>query len=275
LLAEQSEEVRQRLLAGAEGEDEVNLTAAGSKTTVSTSAAGHDYGGHVPHFPSVARPADASEGMLTDLPAVARILHSPDSEAWRLLRELRAQAWHAPANALASLFGGGFASVAIDRLNECALEGLGDSLLFEEGNEWVVADDFRDEVAYLLDHPQLLAGPEMAVPPTNTEEAPPAVDVAWQTFAAQLKPWHWQALAVLALDGANGSGPIKLDAIARAQLSTANQLIDEVNTIALDTIGDNVVDASGGAPAIFDEYTQPMRQLAQWAIECEKTEVIA
>ena len=103
----------------------------------------------------------------------------------------------------------------------------------------------------------------------------PYADTPWQAFAAQLKPWHWQALAVVALNGVNGSGPAKLDAIARRQLISANQLIDEVNTAALDTVGDNVVDASAASPSVFDEYAEPMRTLAQWAIDNEMTEVSA
>ena len=61
-----------------------------------------------------------------------------------------------PADAIESAFPGEFISVIIDEINGIALDEIGDTLIFEEDGLWVVLEEYRDEVEYILQHPEYL-----------------------------------------------------------------------------------------------------------------------
>lgn len=99
------------------------------------------------------RPDDARPGSLTELAEIAAIMGDSTSTTTHLLTTLRQEGWQAPISRLNAQIQGGFLNVLLDQVNEQAVAHLGDVLLFNEHGMWVVAEDYRDEIAYLLDHP--------------------------------------------------------------------------------------------------------------------------
>ena len=102
------------------------------------------------------RPDDTPADLLTDLAEVAHIMGASDQNRARLIAVLMANGWECPAHAFESAFPGAFPSVIIDEINSIALDEIGDTLIIEEDGLAVVLEEYRDEVEYILQHPQYL-----------------------------------------------------------------------------------------------------------------------
>ena len=205
---------------------------------------------------------------------------SATSEATELLRSLRTHQWQTlPTNLETG--DGGFASLLFDRVNEQAIEVLGDALLFVEGDEWVVAEDYRDEIAYLLDHPEfadeaVFAAHVPAVGGPALSEVTPAgaaafsaahhdlIPAGWEECVRQMQPLDWATLAIV-LEQEDVMP--KLEALARGEMLTANQLLDQTNEVGLESIGDNLIDVATVPPEVIEEYQEALNALVVWAQE--------
>jgi hypothetical protein len=157
----------------------------------------------------------------------------------------------------------------MDRLNERAVEQIGDALLFFEDGYWVIAEDYIDEVEYILTHSDYALTAIIEAMPTETSilqetsRAFEELEESWADFAQNLQTQHWEGLAALL---AGEDLLTRLEAIARTMNSTANQLVDDLNGFALDTIGDIIIDTSKSSPFIEDEDKQGIQALVKWAM---------
>ena len=252
-LQRESEDVRARLLT-----DEQSLSS-GNETPESLSPdhTGDRAGsGTQPGYTQ--RPADASAGLLTDLPQVAEVMGKAGQTASRLLRFLKDHEWEAaPGDIPREVFEGSFLNVAVDAINEKARQVLNDALIFEEEGRLIVADDFRDEVEFILNHPDYA---ETTRPASSESYSELTED--WAAFAQKLQPHHWEALAAL-IGGVEVE--VRLTAIARSAYTTSHQLVDEINEFALDSIGDIVVDTEPDLPQIEEEDVEGIHALLEWA----------
>ena len=102
------------------------------------------------------RPDGTPADLLTDLPEVARIMGDGEGKASQVIAAMMAADWECGEAALQSVFPGEFISVFIEEINSRALDEIGDTLLFDEGGRWVVLEDYRDEIEYILAHPEYL-----------------------------------------------------------------------------------------------------------------------
>lgn len=215
-----------------------------------------------PHLPI--RPAGTPDDLLTDLSAVNLTIGSRQGNEARLLELLQQRNWRARQEHLASLFDGGFINVAYDKLNERAYQQLGDAIIFEEEGEWVVAEDYRDEIEYLFMQGDSRDPDHDALGATTPESD------EWLQLAHALKTHHWLTLA--ALHEGDEVVP-RVAAVARSVYSTTNQLLDEINEFALDHIGDNIIDISDDLPTLIEEYGDDLHKLLQWSNQNTMIEV--
>ena len=102
------------------------------------------------------RPDDTPTDLLTDLAEVAQIMGEGDGKRAQLLAVMMENKWECPADSIESEFPGEFINVIIDDINGIALEEIGDNLIFEEGDHWIVQEEYRDETEYILQHPDYL-----------------------------------------------------------------------------------------------------------------------
>ncbi len=102
------------------------------------------------------RPDDTPAELLTDLPEVARIMGASEEKRAKLIASMMASGWECPADAIESQFPGEFISVIIDDINGIALDEIGDTLIIEEDGLCIVLEEYRDEVEYILQHPEYL-----------------------------------------------------------------------------------------------------------------------
>lgn len=209
---------------------------------------------------NVVRPEDTPAHLLTDLREVAEVV-AHDQTAVMLLQHFTTNGWELPEGIVETLLAGEFLSMVLDRINERALELLGDNLLLIENGLVIVAEDYRDEAGHLFKsaEPMLLPSSTEAISKPEYDELTPE----WSTFASLMQSRHWEALNVL-LSGDDIK--IKLDGIARSTYTTADLLIDEINEFALMSIGDIVIE-SGDSPAVEDEDVDNLRLLMAWVLE--------
>lgn len=202
------------------------------------------------------RPVDAPDGLLTDLPTVYQLMGSDhDNPARLLIATLRQADWKATPTTLQGSLGAVFVSTVIDQINDGAQTLLGDFLLFEEAGQWLLADDFRDEAEYLLDHAYsapLSPSPEYAL-----------LGEGWSNFAQSLEPVHWRILEAL-LTGT--SVPETIAREAQAAHTLPSVLIETINDQALDHTGDLIMDTMVEPPVLIADAIDSVRQLMAWAV---------
>ena len=126
-----------------DGASMVNTSANGADT-----AAGHIVSGYL------RRPENMPEDSLTDLTEVAQVIGNIGGRVSKLIAVLMNSDWECPVDAIQSAFPGEFISVIIDEINNNALETVGDNLILEEDGLLVVLEDYRDEIEYILQHPE-------------------------------------------------------------------------------------------------------------------------
>src|SRR5690606_22006653 len=99
-------------------------------------------------------------------------------------------------------------------------------------------------------------------------QAPPATPVVitssveddeYEQLFAALNPTHKQVLAKIAA----GAALRALEDVARQQGAPLDLLIEQINELALDTMGDNIIDAYEEPPVLIDEHRAGVEQALQ------------
>ncbi|MBI5928212.1 MAG: TerB N-terminal domain-containing protein [Chloroflexi bacterium] len=213
---------------------------------------------------SIQHPADAPSHLLSQLAEVQAVIGNFDGPVAKLLHALMEQNWQAPASNLETVLPGQFINVLLDDINGRAYDQVGDALIFDEDGLWIVTEDYRDEIEYLLEHQETPS----TSPAIDTPSTPVATDAYVElgeelgAFAQAMKAHHWEALAAL-LAGVDINA--RLEAIARGVHLTASRLVDDINDFALNTLGDIVIDSGADTPMVEEEDIEGLTQLLVWA----------
>jgi hypothetical protein len=258
-LQQESEEVRDRLIV-----EEVPQDAQiGAAETSSEPDRQMKPAGEISQPGYIQRPDDAPADLLTELPEVAEVMGKAGQTAARILGFLRDNNWETSSDRIpTNLFEGSFLNTELDAINERATQVLGDALIFEENGQVVVAEDYRDEIEFILNHPDYVEARVLTSKADPSSETYDDLTEDWATFAQQMQPHHWEALAAL-IGGIEVN--VRLDAIARSSYTTPYQIIDEINEFAMDSIDDIVVDTEADVPQIEDEDIEGIQALLAWA----------
>jgi len=210
------------------------------------------------------RPADAPSHLLTDLPEVATVL-AGDQNTIHLLQFLQTQGWECDQSLAQRAIEYEFLNVVLDRLNERALDIIGDNLIYIEGEVLIVLENYRDELEFLFanalvpDQPMMesfiVLDNDIVAPSMYADLSP-----EWAEFVAKMQSYHWEALGVI-LTG--NDIVLRLHEIARRVYTPASVLIDEINEFALTAIGDIVIDISG-IPFVEAEDWEVLDTLMIW-----------
>ncbi|MEP7286686.1 MAG: TerB N-terminal domain-containing protein [Chloroflexota bacterium] len=200
---------------------------------------------------------------LSDLEEITTIMGNHDSITSRLLHVLREHNWTANETILKPIMEPShILNSELDYLNQRTMRELGNDLICKENGLFIVAEDYRDEIAYVLDHPvpsqDTVSSPVVVVPSGKYTD----LTVEWAKLAQQMKVYHWDVLVVLL---AKVDINARLDAIARSIYSTTSGLIDDINMFALDSIGDIVISTEGTVPYIEAEDMEGIQMLLAWA----------
>ncbi|MDI6853025.1 MAG: TerB N-terminal domain-containing protein [Deltaproteobacteria bacterium] len=207
----------------------------------------------------IARPEGTPDHLLTDLDSVHEVLARLDNDEKGLIKALMRHGWEVEASVLSEELPGKFIEFMVDRVNSLSLEMLGDLLIVAENQTKVVAEDFRDELEHLL-----LAN--AGAPAMNRQGAEQDQSTGddlpeeWAQFRAALKEHQHQALrAILAMEDPSE----ELARLADESAIMPEFLIDSINELALDTVGDIIIAPGSAPPAIEEEDLEFVRKLVQ------------
>lgn len=197
----------------------------------------------------IPRPEGTPAHLLTDLDPVYEVLKRLDSEEMSLLTVLMARNWETDEQSLRENLPGILLEVSIDHINELASKFLGDLLVHGEGGRKVVAEDFRDELDYLLTHCRDQLGP-------RGEESSQAGGLApeWEDLRSRLTTYQLDALKAI-LEQADPTEEIAR--IADSNTTMPELLLDSINEAAVDAIGDVII-APGSHPPIIEDEDRDM-----------------
>ena len=122
------------------------------------------------------------------------------------------------------------------------MRAIGDILIATENDLRIVADDYRDELAYLLSGnvPVLAQG-------RGKSSAFADLPAEWADFAERLADPQLAALEAIA-NQTDPRGTIR--EIAEANATMPGALIDAINDLAMQTIGDVILDPAADPPCI-------------------------
>ena len=107
---------------------------------------------------SLHRTEDTSDELLMDLADIARVIGDGESKASKLIGVMMENDWECLAASIEFRFPGEFINVIIDEINGIALEEIGENLIFEEDGLWIILEEYRDVIEYILQHPENLEG---------------------------------------------------------------------------------------------------------------------
>lgn len=213
------------------------------------------------------RPDDVPEELLTDLAEVAVIMGDSTGSRSKVIAHMMTNDWQCSAESIQTILDNEFANVIIDEINEAAMDEIGDSLVFEEDDAWVIIEEYRDEIQYILEHPEYQ---EQVVTQNAPSEIYAELDDEWAEFTDQMEPHYWDALAAI-LNGEDVE--TRIDAIAQRHHQTGNILIDAINEISYETIGDILIDTAETPPVVVEDELENMKELLNWAVTRQLIEV--
>lgn len=207
----------------------------------------------------IARPEGTPDHLLTDLDSVHEVLTKLDSDEKRLIKELMERGWEVEATVLDEALPGALIEFMVDRVNSLSLEILGDLLIVAEGQTKVVAEDFRDELEHLLS-PNAGASAMNVQKAEQDQGACDDLPDEWAQFRAALTDHQHQALKAIATMEDPSE---ELSRIADESAVMPEFLIDSINELALDTVGDIIIEPGSLPPAIEEEDFELVRKLIQ------------
>ncbi len=107
------------------------------------------------------RPAGTPDDLLTDLDELVTIMGEYGSETSRLIEIMAVNNWACDHDALEAIFKQDehvtFVNNVIDKINDRANEKVEHPLIIEENEQWIIDEEFRDEIEHILKHPEYLS----------------------------------------------------------------------------------------------------------------------
>lgn len=186
-------------------------------------------------------PLDTPAGQLTDVDRIADVLDRLPAAELGLIHALRAATWVLD----------GAATALMARVNEAAMLVLGEYLVATEGGRSIVADDYRDELDFLLARDEYAAPAAVAA----ASEAGSERDVTEDSLAGlreRLTPLQVEVLGKIL----TGCPQRELARFALAHSTMASLVLDQINQEACEVIGDNLIDTYEDPLVIYEEHRE-------------------
>ena len=228
----ESDQVREMLLQSS-GRQEEESTGVSVLRAVRTEA-------HIP------RPPGTPDHLLTDLDEVFRVLARLGKPELELIKMMMQANWEVNDTELRNAAGNLSLENAIEHINQIALQHLGDLLIATETGRRIVAEDFRDEIEHLLK-----CYTERLHPPTGSDKD--SLPREWVELKSRLGDIQRRALRVVS---AAENVHHELEVIAREIGSMPEMLVDGINELAMETIGDIIIDSAVDPPVVEEEDRQ-------------------
>ncbi|MBQ6998551.1 MAG: TerB N-terminal domain-containing protein [Clostridia bacterium] len=188
--------------------------------------------------------------LLTDLNNVKEIFTSMPAYCRTLIDSMHSNSWEITYDSSVQ--------ASIEKINELSGIKLACAILVVEGKSLILEDDYRDEFDYIYEHLS-----EIEIP-----EAEPSIDESSKFVLDGLSDEIRQLLKTLSstqkeilyiiLSQENISG--RIEQIANAEMSMPEILVDEINDIATQYIGDILIDTFGDEMCVLEQYVDELKK---------------
>ncbi|WP_196297320.1 TerB N-terminal domain-containing protein [Methanosarcina barkeri] len=183
--------------------------------------------------------------LLTDIQEVTAIYTAISPSARSLLDRLEKSSWECSAAQ--------GDEPLIAEINRLAERYLSCALLVAEASKIIAEDDYRDELAYIYQNQPATSSEENGSKLFDSSVLTPEM----KKFVDALVPVQQKALYVLIT---NENPQSDLETIAEEALTMPQLLLDDINALALQIIGEIIVDTADQKPQILDEYIDLLKQ---------------
>ncbi len=183
--------------------------------------------------------------LLTDVQEVTAIYTTISPSARSLLDRLEKSSWECSTSQ--------GDEPLIAEINRLAERYLGCALLVAEASKIIAEDDYRDELEYIYQNQPATSSEENGSKLFDSSVLTPEM----KDFVDALLPVQQKALYVLIKSEKPQSD---LEIIAEEANTMPQLLLDDINVLAVQLIGEIIVDAADQKPQILDEYIDLLKQ---------------
>lgn len=183
--------------------------------------------------------------LYTDIQEVTAIYTAISPKARSLLDRLNKSTWEYSATQEDEPL--------IAEINRLAERYLGRALLVTEGSRIIAEDDYRDELEYIYQNQPATSSEGSGSKLFNSSK----LTSEMKEFVDALLPAQQKALYVL-ITSEKSQGD--LETIAEEAHTMPQLLLDDINALAVQLMGDIIVDAADQKPKVLDEYIDLLKQ---------------
>ena len=201
--------------------------------------------------PHLARPKDTPDGLLTDIGRVYKLLRRLDESEKRLIKFLSNRRWEDEDSAISEHIPEVPVQNLLDRINDLSTRIVGNILIATENGRRIVEEDYRDELEFIFTNEQSAESPTVDDPYSELMEG-------WDQFALRIAEHQYIALKAI-YEGHDVK--IRLQNIAEQFGMMPVMIVDEINELALNSVGDIIVSPDTDPPTIEDEDVDAVRSV--------------
>lgn len=187
--------------------------------------------------------------LLTDIDVVKTIFGLIPQYCRSLINELHSNSWE--LNYDSSI------QPSVDKINEISLKYLACAILVVEENHLILEDDYRDEFEFIYNHlDEFECGDEIKESDNSSMFTVDNLSDELKQLIETLSPIQQTIICVI-LNRVNISS--QLEEIANAELSMPEILIDEINDISSQIIGDILIDTFSDEICVLEQYENELK----------------
>lgn len=139
-------------------------------------------------------------------------------------------------------------------INRLAERYLGCMLIVSENDNILVEDDYRDELEYIYENPPQIYEQQNESELFNINDLPDEL----KEFLDTLMPEQREVLhAILVSENPQSD----LERISEENMTMPEILVDDINMLAMQILGDIIIDTMGQEPVIINEYLSSLKNL--------------
>lgn len=188
--------------------------------------------------------------LLTDLEAVKEIFTSMPAYCRTLIDSMQANSWEIAYNSSVQ--------ASIEKINELSGMKLACAILVVEENTLILEDDYRDEFNYIYEHLSEFNTPEsISTEDDSSKFVLDGLSDEIRQLLETLSPTQKEILYII-LSQENISG--RIEEIANTEMSMPEILVDEINDIATQYIGDILIDTFGDEMCVLEQYADELKK---------------
>lgn len=186
-----------------------------------------------------------TENNINELEEMRKCIEKGPEDMLSVLKVLWENNWECSKDEMQGLLKGQMIEAIIDEINGRMIEVISIPLIVVEGSKYIIEDDFREEIEQVLN----TIGQQIPVLKEDIGES--------QEVFSVMEDRHLEILKAIT---SQENVEKKVQNIAVMNNTMPELLIDEINELFSEYIGDLLVDTSSEIPSILEEYQEMLNQ---------------